>query len=474
MSTENNKITFLSNYFTSKAILLYVMLLSICSVLFINYSLPLIWILFGLIEVISFFYFSNILTIKWAHISEKEFKKRVFLTSLTIRIIYVVIIYFFFEYMTGKPFEFSAADSEGYHNEALWIIDLLGQGRFSAYFTEYTRDYGDRGYPLFLFGIYFIFGSSIIIPRLVNAFLGAWMSIITYKLVKRNFGESPARIAAILTMLLPNLIYYSGLTLKETLMVFLFVAFIERAQYFLDSNRKRLPILITAIMLGTSLFFFRTVLATSAWLSIFVYITFNKKIGIPIVIRAIFLVIFVLISYKSLPDQIVSEVNYYILNSENNLESQMIHFSNRTGGNKYAQFASKTILSPLVLIGPIPTLVDTAQPNPMMINGAMFVRNIFVFFAIFGTIIIFRKKIFLQYSLLFITLFSYLFILSFSGFALSERYHLPSIPFLIIFASYGISEINKKHFKYYIPYLVGVFVLVIAWNWFKLAGRGLI
>jgi hypothetical protein len=60
-----------------------------------------------------------------------------------------------------------------------------------------------------------------------------------------------------------------------------------------------------------------------------------------------------------------------------------------------------------------------------------------------------------------------------SGFALSERFHLPAVPFLLILASYGINKFNKSTKRYYITYLLVVSVLIIAWNWFKLAGRGL-
>jgi hypothetical protein len=61
-----------------------------------------------------------------------------------------------------------------------------------------------------------------------------------------------------------------------------------------------------------------------------------------------------------------------------------------------------------------------------------------------------------------------------SSFALSERFHLPALPFLIILAAYGITNINYKNHKYYIPYLLLIGIIIIAWNAFKLAGRGIV
>ena len=68
-----------------------------------------------MIQVIAFFYFSNVLSKKWASIPEKFFKKKIFRTALTIRLIYVVFAYFFYQYMTGAPFEFFATDVLWYH-----------------------------------------------------------------------------------------------------------------------------------------------------------------------------------------------------------------------------------------------------------------------------------------------------------------------------------------------------------------------
>jgi len=80
----------------------------------------------------------------------------------------------------------------------------------------------------------------------------------------------------------------------------------------------------------------------------------------------------------------------------------------------------------------------------------------------------------------------YLVVLAFSYFAQSERFHQPVMPFEMMFAAYGVSLAiqgvpirkgigNRGTYKRWFMYwCIAMFVAAIAWNWFKLAGRGMI
>ncbi len=152
----------------------------------------------------------------------------------------------------------------------------------------------------------------------------------------------------------------------------------------------------------------------------------------------------------------------------------MYNFAQREGGNKLAEYGSQAIFLPLVTLGPIPTMGNTNQPNANMVNGNLFTRNVFVFFALIALWVLYKKKLLTNHILIIVLLFSYLFILSASGYALSDRFHLPALPFMILLAGYGITNMNKKYASYYIPYLVIIGIIIIGWNWFKLAGRGVV
>lgn len=376
--------------------------------------------------------------------------------------------------MTGVPFEFQAGDAIGYHGEAKWVLNLIEADSFQEYLDFIGNGYSDMGFSLFLTSIYYVFGPLIIIPRLFNALFGAWSCLLIYDLTKRNFGEKTARISAVLTMLLPNLIYYTGLHLKETLMLLIVIAFINLADKLLRSPQLNFKSILTLLVLGGSLFFFRTVLAVSIIFafagSIFLISNNFSNVGKKIATGVIFLALGSIFLATSL----LQEVNKYIDQSDNNLESQMQHFSSRVSGNKLAKYGSKSIFMPLMLIAPFPTFVDTGQENLMMLSGAYYTRNVFAFFVFIALILFYKRKLFRKHILIVLFVFTYLIILASSGFALSERFHLPALPFLVILAAYGITQMNKKNKKYFTPYLLFVSLLIIGWNWFKLAGRDLI
>jgi len=466
-------LNYLSKYFTSKAIALYVVVLVACSLLFAGRWLPLLWIVFGLTEVIAFFYFSNFFTRTWADISNNLFRNELFKTALAIRISYVVFSYFFYIFMTDHPFEFEARDSMGYHKEAVWIVDMFEAGDIQYYFKEYLKGVSDSGFTLFLGFIYYFSAKSILVARLINAFAGAWTCLLIYNIAKRNFGEIPARISAVLAMLLPTLIYYCGLHTKETIMVFFLVAFAERADFFIRQRTIKTWNLLVVIILGASLFFFRTVLAAAAWFALFSALLFSANKLIGAARKSIYIAWFTIAALVVISGQIRTEVEGYVKDRNTNQKAQMENYATTKGANTLAKYGTASIFMPMMLFAPFPTLVYIEdQPNAMMINGNIFTRNVYAFFVLIALFTLYKKKLLTEHILVLALLLTYLVILSLSGFALSERFHMPAVPFLLILAGYGITQMNNRNVKFYIPYLVVIGLVIIGWNWFKLAGRG--
>ena len=137
--------------------LLYVVALVTVSTIFFSHALPLIFIAFRLVEVIGFFYFSNLLTKKWANYSPKRFRKNLFYTAFFIRLAWVIFSYFFYIEMYGKPFEFEAGDSNYYNYAGTWIHSLIinGQG-LKPFMDSLKGGYSDAGYSIYLGFQYFI------------------------------------------------------------------------------------------------------------------------------------------------------------------------------------------------------------------------------------------------------------------------------------------------------------------------------
>lgn len=466
---------FFPKYFSQKGVIAFGAALAFCSILFVQKLLSLQWIFFDFLEVFGFFFFANQLTKLWKDFSIRIFEKRLFWVSLGIRITWVFLSYFYFIWMTGDGFEFETADAKGYYGESGWIAGLWKDGKFDIYLKYIGVNYADMGYPLYLAILRSFFGDGLIIPRLIKALLGAYTSVIIYKIGRNNFGESAGRIAGILGMLLPNLIYYCGLHVKETEMVFLVVYFIYFADKVLRSKYFHLKDFSLLCIIGASIFLFRTVLAVCLIASVLISVFFISKRIASLGKRLSLFSLIALTSILILSTSLGDVINGYFKASDQNLTSQMQNYTLREdgggAGNKLAKYGSRSIFLPFMVIGPLPTLVNTEQTNTMMLGGAFFTRNVYVFFVFIAFVTLYKRKLLRNHVLLLSTLFSYLFVLASSGFALSERFHLPIIPLLLVFAGYGITQLNVKNKKYYIPYLIFISIVIIGWNWFKLAGR---
>lgn len=472
-ANNNPGITYVSKYYTSKAITTYFIVLLTLQILYIGHAMPLLWMLISSFSAFSFFYYLNKLSTSWRRYSEKAFRQKVFRTALIIRVIAVVLMYGLFELLYGIPYEAGAADAGFYHKAGLALSDSILDGQWNLFEQMYALEVSDMGFPLYLgFAFILAFKSEIII-RIFNAIIGAWSCLVVYDLAKRNFNENVARIATIMMMLLPNFIYYAGLTLKEVLMVFLVISYVNLCDKLLKSKRFKVLDIILITVIGASLFLFRTVLAVCMVLSLFTCTAIISdrvsRLG-----RRVFLGIWVFIAILAIfYSPIGDSIKQTISQSETNQESQMQHFSERKGGNAFAKYGSLSVFLPMILIAPFPTFVDTNQENQMMIAGGVFTKNIFAFFVFVGLIAIYKKKLLRKTCMIIVSFSSYLLVIASSGFALSERFHLPAVPFLIILAAYGVTEMNTKRRRAYVPYLVLAALLVIGWNWFKLAGRGL-
>ena len=230
---KDNKLVF-SKQISQRAILTYIIALAIVSVLYFNYTMPLGFIALGIASVLGFFLLTSRWSKDWGARPDSLFARNVFLSALVFRLIWVLGSYFYYLNTYGTPFEYDSADAFSYHEYASWINRSFRTiwDVFALFFTPGNFDgVSDIGYPLYLTLLYKIFGDGILLPRIIKAFIGAYTCVLVYKLGSRTFGEPTGRLAGIMMALMPNLIIYCGYHLKETEMVFLEIAFLERLDY---------------------------------------------------------------------------------------------------------------------------------------------------------------------------------------------------------------------------------------------------
>ena len=150
----------------------------------------------------------------------------------------------------------------------------------------------------------------------------------------------------------------------------------------------------------------------------------------------------------------------------------------RKGGNSFAKYAGAAVFAPLIFTIPFPTFnsaLDT-QYLQMQLAGGSYIKNVLSFFVILVMFMMlisgeWRRHVFIiAYTL------GYLMVLVLSEFAHSGRFHMPVIPLLMLFAAYGIQigKTNERVRKWWPMVLVLEVVACLAWNWYKLKGRGMI
>lgn len=464
-------ITVFPKTIANKGLLLYVISLLVVSIAFMRFAMGLVWIVLGLVEVAMFFMLSNSLSKQWGILPPRRFQMNVFWTAFGLRVLWVVFSYYFYMKQTGMPFEFDAADSLSYHEEGEWLARVSWKEVFDYLFRS-RSGYSDSGYNLYLTLVYKIFGPSVFMVRLLKAALSSWMCVLIYQLTRRIMGEKVARIAGVFTMLMPNLIVYCGLHLKENEMLFLIVAFLERADNVLRSKKWNFVDIIVPILLAASLFLFRTVLGAVALFSFVTAVIFSPsrvvKKGRKVVIS--FWVLLALIVMAG--GTIMNEIEETWLNRTSNRENKRMEQTMR--GNQWAKYATGAVMAPMVFVLPFSTMVDTNQQNQMVLHGGNYVRNfmgVFMLIALFSAL--FVKKNWRDFALIGSFVIGYLGVISMSGFANSERFLLPGLPCLIIMWAYGVSILNAKSYKFVKYWYVVVPLMEIGWAYFKIGSRGL-
>ncbi len=450
--------------------MIYFISLAIVSIIFINHMMKFDFLIIGIAWILLFFLLSVRYTRKWADIPEKNYIRKLFFTALTFRIVWVLFSYIYYFIKTGLPFEFGSSDALAYHDAAIWMKEI-GWSQTMDYLS--TKSIADSGYPIYLTILYTIFGDSVLIVRILKAVLGAWSCVLLYKLASRNVGEEAGRMAGIFCCLMPNLIMYCGLHLKETEMIFLTIAALERADNLLRTKVTFWKVLLVAVLV-ISLFTFRTVLGVTVIFAIGTSLVFSSSTMMSSWNRIV-LITWAIIAIMVMAGGTIANEAQSLWEHRSENQTAKRDWQVRKGV-EWAKYATGTVMAPMMFVLPFPTMVDVdEQYNQQLIHAGNYVKNfmgIFVIIAVFDAIL--RRKNWRDLSLLGSFVISYLGVICMSGFANSERFLLPGLPFLLIMAAYGISILDKSYFKWVKLWYWVVPVMVIGWAVFKLGSRGIL
>lgn len=464
-------LTYFPKYFSSRAIYCYLITLVLVSVIYMRYAMPFQFMLFGFAAVLIFFLFSSRLSKEWNMYSSDTFSKKVFIVALLIRIVYVVFIYFYYISVNGEP--------HAYHKGDEAVYQFLGEvwrneGFESMKFEMSWMPLSDSGYSWWLGFEYLLLGTHVLTARLVKCVIDAFSCVLIYNLAKRNFGDPIGRMAAIFCVLMPNLWYYCGVTLKETEMAFLVVLFAERADLVLRSPKIKVAGVIIPALCILIMFSFRTALAAVMFAALAAGLVFTSSKQLVLWKKILYSAVFAVWMFMTVGVEIVQETQQIWEGRTTNQTEGMEWRANRAGGNQFARYASATLFAPAIFTMPISSMVAIRnQENQMMMNGANFIKNILSGFVIFAMFSLLLSGEWRKHVLPIALMLGYLVVLVFSNFAQSERFHFPILALELMFAAYGVSLMKNKHKRWFVIWLVVICVAVIGWAWIKLAGRGL-
>lgn len=472
------------NWMVTNSVVFFFIAYALCRMAF-GYPYPVEMVAVMGVSVLLFFYGISSMARSWTRYRERSFLKNVFWTGFIVRFIWICYLYFIFNpEFYGTPVG-SMEDTGWYmnfgHDIANWVRNGFPEP-FSRVVRQHYAAVDDTAYPIWL-GIINLATfdvSDVFIPYVLKSLMGAYCATSIYRVARHHFGVSAARMAALFCMLNPNMIYWCGTMMKEPEMVFLCCLFVEKTDYTLStSNKLGFRELIPGVLIGLALMFMRTALGLVAFLAIFAHIVFvsqkvmsnGKKILAGMLVAAALFV--------GVGDRFVSETKGHIADVEAGGQQRNMEWrAERKGGNSFAKYAGATVFAPLIFTIPFPTFnqAEADQIVQALTAGGSYIRNVLSYFIILVLILVlisgeWRKHVFiLAYTV------GYLVVLVFSGYAQSGRFHMPVWPMIMLLAAYGIQVLkdNKRiKWQYNIVLMLEVAVC-LAWNWFKLKGRGMI
>lgn len=464
-------------------IVTYILALMVVSFMYSEYSLPWYYMLSGVVFVCIFFLYSSTLIEQTSVLKmrrKKRFERRIFIISLVLRVVWTVLIYTLFMQNYGDAFGFENGDPTFYHDQGMQFAEAIRNGNFGEVWTRVSKyiDISDLGYPAYVGLMYTITDNSILVVRLIKCILSALTVLLVYRIAKRNFGPQVARIAAIFVALWPNFWYYCGTHLKETEMVFLGVLFVEQADQMLRSRNFTAWKIILLIIIAAAIYTVRIPLALVALLALLFAIVMSSSRVVNWGKRIIVGGLAILLIGVTMGNQIMEEARGLVDTVQTNQQkSNMEWRAERQDGNSFAKYAGKFIFAPLIFTIPFPSMVKPyeGQDVQQLLNGGNFIKNIISAFTILAMVMLLISGTWREHLLPLSFMLGYLVVLTVSAFAQSERFHQPAMPFEFMFAAYGLSIVvtKPKYKRWFTYWCILMFVACIAWNWFKLAGRGL-
>lgn len=188
-------------------------------------------------------------------------------------------------------------DQISYHALAVRLLNGYGFSFDSGWYPFTPADtptaHWSFAYPLYLLGVYTIFGIHPLIARVIQAaFVGLLTGFLVYRLSKRVFGETVALIAVGMAAVYTYFIYYSAALMTEALFMVASLGVLEFA-YLLVERPTWLRALLLGSVLAIAVLLRQAILLFLPVLFIWLWLVGRKKLALYHFIVPLFIVILI-------------------------------------------------------------------------------------------------------------------------------------------------------------------------------------
>jgi 4-amino-4-deoxy-L-arabinose transferase-like glycosyltransferase len=432
--------------------------------------------------VAVYFFVIRATSVRWRKSTSRAFIKKLFIWAWISRVTAMVVLVIIAEYTWGRPFYVGASDAIGFSIKAEAISQILLSGKFSDIIPALQNYYWspDNWGPIFVTSIiYTIFGPYPLMAKLFITLMGAGTTLLIYKTARELWDEKIARLSGILWAFFTLSFFYSSILLKEEFVVFFSMLALYSFIKIINARDLGIKYIVLVSVSLTAVFYFR-VIAGATLISVFI-LTFilNKYKGH--YVASLF--------YGSLlMALILMFVNYFgymeiyterVFSAHRFSSSYMAEVSR---GQSYAQLVGIPVYLLMSFLAPFPSVVEIPLsardyylglghgPTYYPISGLI----IWSFLNYFGLIGLYRsmKDNLGRYAPIWSFAVFYTLALGFTVMFTRVRFGYNVMPVFFILIAVGVSYRHLyPNLRYYLVFAI---LLIVAWNIFRLAGRGMI
>lgn len=321
-------------------------------------------------------------------------------------------------------------------------------------------------YPLFLAGIYYLFGhANLFAVRIVQAALSAYTCLLIYITAVSVFSEEEkaeriGKISMAVSCFYPFFIYYSGAVLTETLYIFLLVAFI----FFMSKHKY----VLASLMFGAAVMCRSELSAFIVFIIAGLFFTLRSKEAVLITATMVALMFAAMLPWtarnylvfnKFVPLSTMGGWTFWEGNNPQNLTGGPSHYFPDTSGMDEVQRDKYLRTEALKVIKDDPGRftklcwskfrrfwnfkLNTDDPRYASKRNdliSMFSYGPVLLLSITGLMLSFhnrKKLVFIYFLIAFVMLVNL-------AFVSSLRYRLPIEPYLIMFAGYTLASLGRR------------------------------